>query len=303
MADVNRRFGIRSVIGTVLTSAATLRLPGKLERLAARLSLLLLLAGVTARAQEIPLDNCRELPIVKASVNKRPFRFLLDTGSSVTLLNLKSFSSTDPAEITMESWTGAAGANARKVTLHDFTLGEHELNNLTLLAVDLTQVERSCQKRVDGVLGADLIAKLGLTIDLKNHVATLDWNTKTLEERFSQLEQHQAACVAAFNRSDEKTFEQCLDPDMVLLTPNGDCRGRKAVMKHFKEAYFGQDPPVLVSLTPRERHAVGPVIWIEYDMSVTVGEQVMKGKGTALYQKSGDRWLMSNMDYSLATEK
>lgn len=261
---------------------------------------LLVMISVAAWAQEVPLDSCRQLPIVKARVGKRHFQFLLDTGAAATLLNQKSFSSPESTEIMMESWNGPAGASAREVMLPDFTIGERSLINLKLLAVDLTPLERSCQKRVDGVLGADLIAKLGLTIDLKNHVATLEANAKSPEARFSQLEQHQAACVQAFNRSDEKTFEQCLDPDIVLLTSKGDYHGRQAVMKHFKEDYFGQDPPVLVSLTPRGHHAIGPVIWIEYDMSVTVGAQVMKARGTALYQKSGERWLMSNMNYSVA---
>lgn len=266
------------------------------------LALLVVLVSVAGSAQEVPLDSCRQLPIVKAHVGKRQFQFLLDTGAAATLLNQKSFSSPAATEIMMESWNGPAAASAREVVLPDFTVGEHSLVNLKLLAVDLTPLERSCQKRVDGVLGADLIARLGLTIDLKNHLAILDGNERTPEARFSQLEQHQAACVEAFNRSDEKTFEQCLDPDMVLLTSKGDYRGRKAVMKHFKKSYFGQDPPVLVSLTPREHHAIGPVIWIEYDMSVTVGAQVMKARGTALYQKSGERWLMSNMNYSVAEQ-
>jgi hypothetical protein len=45
------------------------------------------------------------------------------------------------------------------------------------------------------------------------------------------------------------------------------------------------------------------VIWIEYDMLVTVGAQVMKARGTALYQKSGERWLMSNMNYAVAEQR
>jgi Aspartyl protease/Domain of unknown function (DUF4440) len=261
------------------------------------LAVLVILISTAAAAQEVPLDSCRQLPIVKATVGKRQFQFLLDTGAATTLLNLKSFSSADATEITMESWNGTVATSAREVVLHDFTIGEHQLANLKLLAVDLTPLERSCQRRVDGVLGADLIARMGLTIDLKNHVAILDGNAKSPEERFGQLQQHQAACVQAFNRSDEKTFEQCLDPDMMLLTSHGDFHGRKAVMKHFKESYFGQEPPVLVSLTPREHHAVGQVIWIEYDMSVTVGTQVMKTRATALYQKAGERWLMANMDF------
>lgn len=266
------------------------------------LAILVVLISMVGMAQEIPLDSCRQLPIVKAKVGKRQFQFLLDTGAATTLLNWKSFSSTESKEITMESWNGTAGASAREVVLPDFTIGEHSLNNLKLLAIDLTSLERSCQKRVDGVVGADLIAKLGLTIDLKNHVATLEANPQTAETLFSQFRQRQAACVEAFNRSDDKTFEQCLAPDMVLLTSHGDFHGRDAVMQHFKQSYFGQDPPVLVSLTPRGHHAIGPVIWIEYDMDVSRGNQVMRTRGTALYQKSGDRWLMSNMNYAVAEQ-
>jgi len=262
---------------------------------------LIVLVCAAAWAQEVPLDSCRQLqlPIVKATVDKHQTQFLLDTGAASTLLNQKSFSSTESTVITMESWNGPAAARAREVVLHDLSIGDHSLANLKLLAVDLTPVDRSCQRRIDGVLGADLIAKLGLTIDLKNRVATLEGTVRTPEARFSQLDQQRAACQEAFNRSDEKSFEQCLDPDIVLLTSKGDFHGREAVMKHFK-TYFGQDPPVLVSFTSRGRHAIGGVIWIEYDMSVTVGGQVMKAHGTALYQKSGERWLMSNMNYSMA---
>ena len=260
--------------------------------------LLGLVVTIAAAAQEIPLDNCRQLPMVKATVNNKQYHFLLDTGAAATLLNLKSFSSTDEADITMQSWNGAAGATARRVTLRNFVLGEHQLEYLTLLAVDLTQIERSCQRRIDGVLGADLIAKLGLTIDLKNHLAILDGEVRTPESRFSQLELQQTACQEAFNRSNEKALEQCLDPNVVLLTPHGDFHGRKAVMKHFKDAYFGQDPPAMVSLTPRTKQVVGTVIWMEYEMSFTLRGQEMKSRGTAMFRKTGDTWLMSNMNFS-----
>jgi len=292
MADV-----FRNAVAIALRDAPSIS-RCKMNTLAASLSLMLLVAGVTASAQEIRLENCHRLPIVKVTVNKRQFQFLVDTGSDVTLLNRKSFSSTDPAEITMESWNGTAATEARRVTLHDFVLGEHELNNLTLLAVDLTQLERSCQRRVDGVLGADLIAKLGLTIDLKNRVGILDSEARTPESRFNELEQHQMMCEQAFNHSDEKTFADCLHPDIVLLTPHGNFHGRKEVMKHFKESYFGQDPPVLVAITPRSRQVIGNVIWMEYEMSVSMRGQVMKTRGTALYEKAGDRWLMANMNFS-----
>jgi Aspartyl protease/Domain of unknown function (DUF4440) len=263
----------------------------------------LLLISFAARAQEIPLDNCRQLPIVKATIGGHDFQFLLDTGAAATLLNLKSFSSLDAAEITLESWNGTVATRAREVLLHDLTIGDHTLANLKLLAIDLTPLERSCQKRVDGVLGADLIQKLGLTIDLKNHVAVLDENARTPESKLKELEKGQLGCIEAFNRSDERRFEECLDPEIVLLTSKGDFHGRKAVMKHFKDAYFGQDPPVLVSMTPVTRRAIGNVVWMEYEMSVNKGPQVMKTRGTALYQKSGERWVMSNMNFSVDGQK
>lgn len=264
----------------------------------------LLLIPFSSQSQEIPLDNCHQLPIVKATVEGHPVQFLLDTGASATMLNLKSFSSLDAAEITLESWSGTVGTRAREVVLRDLTIGEHKLENLKLLAIDLTTLERSCQKRVDGVLGADLIQKLGLTIDLKNHVAVLDDNKHTSETKLKELQKGQVACVEAFNRSDEKRFEECLDPEIVLLTSHGDFHGRKEVMKHFKDAYFGQDPPVVVSMTPRTGRAIGNTVWLEFDMSVNKGPQtVMKTRGTAFYQKSGEHWVMSNMNFAPTTEK
>jgi ketosteroid isomerase-like protein len=258
--------------------------------------------GTVVRAQEIPLESCRQLPVVKATVGKRQVQFLVDTGAASTLLNLKSFSSPDTAEITMESWNGATGASARKIELRDFAIGEHQLTNLTLLAVDLTPLERSCQRRLDGVLGADMIARLGMTIDLKNHVGILDAEARSPEARLHELQKQQASCEQAFNRSDEKTFAECLAPDIVLLTSKGDYHGRNSVMQHFKESYFGQDPPVLVSMAPRSQHAIGNVIWTEYEMSVTYRGQVIKHRGTAIYQKTGQKWVMSNMNYASAAE-
>lgn len=121
---------------------------------------------------------------------------------------------------------------------------------------------------------------------------------RSAEARLNELQKSEATCEQAFNHSDEKAFAECLDPDIVLLTPEGDYHGRKAVMKYFKENYFGQDPPVLVLLTPRTRHMNGKVIWVECEISVTAHGQLMKLRGTALYQKTGERWLMSHMNYS-----
>src|SRR5207249_660220 len=161
------------------------------------------------------------------------------------------------------SWNGTFVTSGREILMSDFSVGEHHLMNLRLLAVDLTPLERFCGKRVDGVLGVDLIAQLGLTIDLKNHVATLAGSAKTEETQFAELHRQQVVCEQAFNRSDDKVFGECLDPQVVFLAFGGDYHGRNSVMKYLKEKYFRQAPAVVLSLRPRASHVIGDVIWEE----------------------------------------
>jgi hypothetical protein len=261
--------------------------------------ILVVTSAVPTWAEEVPLKNCKQLPIVQVTAGKQQFQFLLDTGASITLLNRSSFSSANSTEITMNSWNGTFSTSGREILMSDFGVGEHHLINLRLLAVDLTPLERSCGKRVDGVLGVDLIAQLGLTIDLKNHVATLAGSAKTEETQFAELHRQQVVCEQAFNRSDDKVFGECLDPQVVFLAFGGDYHGRNSVMKYLKEKYFGQAPAAVLSLRPRTSHAIGDVIWEEYELRITLPNQIIKARGTALYHKIGERWLILNMNHSM----
>ncbi|HEV2961777.1 MAG TPA: aspartyl protease family protein [Candidatus Angelobacter sp.] len=256
-------------------------------------------SAVAALAEEVPLKNCKQLPMVQATVGKQQFQFLLDTGATSTLLNRNSFSSVDSTEITMSSWNGAFSTKGQEIRMSDFRIGDHQLTNLKLLAVDLTSLERSCGKRVDGVLGVDLISQLGLTIDLKNRVATVAGSARTEEAQFAELHRQQAACEQAFNRSDDKVFGECLDPEVVFLTFGGDFHGRNSVVRYLKEKYFGQTPAVVLALRPRKLHAIGDVIWEEYELHITLRNQTIKARGTALYHKIGERWLILNMNHSV----
>ncbi len=259
---------------------------------------LVIASAVSTFAEEVPLNNCKQLPMVQAMVGKRQFHFLLDTGATSTLLNRNSFSSADSSEITMSSWNGAFATKAHEVQLSDFRIGEHQLMNVKLLAVDLTPLETSCGKRVDGVLGVDLISQLGLTIDLKNCVATVAGGTRTEEAQFAELHRQQTACEKAFNQSDEKTFGNCLDPEVVFLAFGGDFHGRDSVVKYLKGKYFGRTPTVVLSLRPKKSHAIGDVIWEEYELQITLPDKIIRARGIALYHKIGERWLILNMNHS-----
>src|SRR5215472_5962082 len=126
----------------------------------------------SSHSDEIPIERCDLLPDVKLRIDGADMRFLLDTGAT-TMLNLKSFSSGRSKQIQVTSWSGTAATSAREVSLPELTLGSHRLRDLKLPAIDLSPIGKACGSPIDGILGVDLLDKMGVTIDLKRQVASL----------------------------------------------------------------------------------------------------------------------------------
>ena len=131
-----------------------------------------------ARAQErqttseIPIERCDLLPIVRVRIDGVDMRFLLDTAAT-SMLNLKSFSSGRSKQIQVTSWSGTAATSAREVFLPEILFGDHRLRDLRLPAIDLSPIGNACGGKIDGILGVDLLDKMGVTIDLKRRVASI----------------------------------------------------------------------------------------------------------------------------------
>jgi ketosteroid isomerase-like protein len=261
------------------------------------LFLLFLVSSADGRAEEIPLGTCDRLPVVQVTIGNASFLFLLDTGAT-SMLNLKSFAHGDPRNVSVTSWSGTVETKAQDITLADFVIGQHHLKNLRLPAVDLSAIGHACGKRIDGVLGVDLLTRLGATVDIKNHTAQLLPDDKALEARVAELEEQLSGCDLAFNRADEKTFTDCLDPQIVTFTVGGDFYGRDAIMEYYRNRYFHQNPPAQVSLVPRAHHLIGDAIWMEYDLKIDLHGQTMLARGTALCRKSEGRWRIVHMNHS-----
>src|SRR5215470_6423148 len=119
---------------------------------------------------EIPIERCDVLPIVKVRIDGTDMRFLLDTAAT-TVLNLKSFSSGRSKEIHISSWSGTVPTSAREVSLPELIFGSHHLRDLKLPAIDLSPIGTACGGKIDGILGVDLLDKMGVTIDLLRKVA------------------------------------------------------------------------------------------------------------------------------------
>ncbi|HZU43692.1 MAG TPA: nuclear transport factor 2 family protein [Terriglobales bacterium] len=262
----------------------------------ARLLLLLFLANAVAFAEEVPLQDCDKLPVVQVSVSGKNFLFLVDTAAT-SMLNLGSFGHGDALNISVTSWSGTADTRAQEVTLGELVLGDHHFKDLKLPAIDLSAIGRACGRPIDGVFGVDLLRRWGATVDLKNHLARLPSDDDSADAQVAELHRQLLACQAAFNRADEITFADCLDPNIVLFASAGDFYGRDAAMQYYRQKYFQQHPPAQLSITPRAHHHLGDAIWVEYDLRIEVANREILARGSALCQKT-DKWRIVHMNHS-----
>lgn len=261
------------------------------------LTALLLLPAALTRAEDIPLESCDRLPVVQVTVSGANFLFLVDTAAT-SMLNLKSFAQGDSRKIAVTSWSGTVETHAREITLRDFVLGRHHINSLNFPAIDLSSIGAACGRRIDGILGVDLLSDLGATVDLKNRTAHLDSQRDDANVKIAEVQAQLAACNQAFNKADESVFSDCLDPQIVLFAAGGDFYGREAAMDYYRRRYFLHQPRAHLSIAPRGQHVIGDAIWVEYDLRIVMGEQVILARGTALCEKSGGKWRIVHMNHS-----
>ena len=272
-----------------------------LSRWAALLAVLLFAGAVpfSARAQEIPLERCDALPVIEVSVGGQPMRFLVDTAAT-SFLNLKSFAEGKARDVHITSWSGTLATSAKEVTLNEVVIGSTKVMNLKLPAVDLSAVGDACGKKIDGILGVDLLAKLGATIDLKKqtvHVTTV--SEAHASELAAEMHGEMHHCVEAFNASDEKAFGDCLDPKIVLFSMEKELYGREQVIGYFRERYFHQKPAARLEIRESLYHPIGEAVWYEYEFKIESVNGVLHGRGMAMCKKSEGRWRMASMHHSV----
>jgi ketosteroid isomerase-like protein len=268
-----------------------------LPRLSAAVLLFLLPAGAVARAQEVPLETCDRLPVVRVNISGLKYLFLVDTAAT-SMLNMKSFPHGDPSRVSVTSWSGTVEARAQDVILGDLDVGGRHFKSLHLPAVDLSALGRACGRQIDGILGVDLLGILGASVDLKGPAPRLLMEPESLQARIAELERDMTACGAAFNRADERALADCLDPQIIVFAAGGDFYGRDAVLAYYRQRYFQHSPPAELLIVPRAHHAIGDAIWMEYDLRITLGDQIIAARGTALCQKIAGRWRIVHMNHS-----
>jgi hypothetical protein len=250
-------------------------------------------AQIKPAGDVIPLDRCDRLRTIPVQAGGREWRFLLDTAAT-SMLNIRSFSEGNSKAIQITSWSGTAATSAREVTLP---------------AIDLTPISKTCGGPIDGILGVDLIEILGLKIDVKKGVASLDGKEKevtftaeqkSLETMRREVEQHENECLLAFNRADAKGFGACLDPEIVLFTPWGEYRGREQALEYVRKTYFQKDSPAQFEMSPTYFRFAGDTAFHGYNYVVRMPDRKVEGRGTSVCHKVDGRWVILTMHNSIS---
>jgi predicted aspartyl protease len=268
-------------------------------RLLAPLWLPFFLAAMPLGAQEIPLKHCDTLPVMEVAVGDQSMLFLVDTAAT-SFLNLKTFGEGKSRDVEVTSWAGTLATSAREITLKEVMIGNTKLMGLKLPAVDLSAIGKACGRKIDGILGVDLLAKLGATIDLKKqtvHVTTV--SERRASELSAEMHGGMLQCLEAFNASDERAFGDCLDPKIVLFSMENELYGREQVIGYFRERYFHQKPAARLEIRESAFHPIGEAVWYEYEFTIDSARGVLRGRGMAMCKKSEGRWRMASMHHSM----
>ena len=262
------------------------------------LPLLALAIPCSAQAQEIPLEHCDSLPLIEVKVAEHARWFLVDTAAT-SMLNLESFGQGSSQDIRVTSWSGTLATSAKEVTIEGLEVGRTKVVKLTLPAIDLSAIGKACGRKLDGILGADLLEKLGATVDLKRqilHVITAD--EVRAAQLASEMQRDTARCTKAFNESNEETFGDCLDPKIVMFTTKEELYGREKVAEYFRDRYFHQVSPARLQIRESAFHAIGEAIWYEYQFTIDMDRGRLSGRGVAMCKKTDGRWRMASMHHS-----
>jgi len=246
---------------------------------------------------EIPIETCDRLPVVKVTIGERTYQFLVDTAAS-SLLNLKSFAGGSSKEVHIASWAGTAATSAREVSLPDIVIGKYRFHGLKLPAIDLSPIGQACGGPIDGILGMDLLDKMGATLDLKRKVASLGGLFVDAKAAYDEMEESMQPCMIAFNKGDALEWEKCLDPDVVIYTPHGEFSGPAQVLAYFQNRFFRYAPDVHYSTKLHDVRLFGNALWYSYDYVLDSPIEHRAGHGMAMCRKSNGRWRILNLHNS-----
>jgi predicted aspartyl protease len=120
----------------------------------------------------------KPLIILETIVNEAgPFRFVLDTGASGTIISpeLAKKLGIQPNKDEPRKGAGAGGVvEVRGAMVKSFGVGETKLENLTVGIMDLAGLRKAIETEIDGIIGYNFLVKFRVTIDYPKQTVTFE---------------------------------------------------------------------------------------------------------------------------------
>jgi ketosteroid isomerase-like protein len=170
------------------------------------------------------------------------------------------------------------------------------VRNIQLAAIDLSAISRTCGGQLDGILGLDLLEKLGVTIDLERGVVHLGASPQPSSDisLAAGIEDAVNSCLDAFNRADAERLASCFDSEFALTSPRGELHGRDEAVNYLRQ-YFGANSHGHLSFSMRDARPLGELAWGLYEYSIETGSAHTGGSGIMLCRKAEDHWYVLSM--------
>jgi predicted aspartyl protease len=143
-----------------------------------------------ANQTTVPVEMVNQRPIIKVRIgrNKRELRFVLDTGSGITVVSEETAKSMKIDSVAQGGFARAIGGNGKFEIIYGFlkslSIGEAKIDNVPIY---IRKFHDNANK-VDGFLGLAIISKFLTTLDYGNQTFTLQKRNDATVEQFEKSE-------------------------------------------------------------------------------------------------------------------
>ena len=131
---------------------------------------------ITLKIELVPIEQDGVHIFIRARINGKPARFLVDTGASRTVLDQKRvlrFLKAEEAKFekleAASAGLGTSTMESHTIVLRSLSFSRLVLKDYKTAVLDLNHVNQSYSvlkmKKIDGVIGGDLLHRLGAVID------------------------------------------------------------------------------------------------------------------------------------------
>ncbi len=122
----------------------------------------------------LPIEQYGDHTFIKVKVNNsQELDYIFDTGDGLAILNIKRASELGISSGSSETITSAEGSiSGKRVKHNEFVIGGAPIHNVELHETDLSHLEISIGRDIDGIIGYDV---------LKNYIVELNYDDMTMK--------------------------------------------------------------------------------------------------------------------------